>query len=278
MSYILSGFLGSAIKLMERNGGTFFLKGPPGTGKTSLAAELSRRLGAPLQRYQCAEDKSRNLLYEIDVQGVIKREAAWVKGPCWRAFDASHKGRSILLIDEVDKASPGFDPFLLQILEEGQFLSPQGETISARKDNLTIFLTTNGRRELRPELQRRGMRIEIPHPTTDKLIEIIKSVDDTLPEGMVRLLAKIRDIAITEKIEPEEVPSPKELALLGRDCLYLKDSSSDVFLSVAGTWLEKETKWVSKIGFNLGKALSTEAGAARKKRKPTAKKEVKKDP
>ena len=67
-------------------GAVLLLTGEPGGGKTEFAAAVARGLGANLYKYQCAPDRERNLLYDHDLNGIVTRTNAWLKGPAWEAF------------------------------------------------------------------------------------------------------------------------------------------------------------------------------------------------
>ena len=266
--YILSPslevFITLAQKRMESGRGVvLLLEGPPGGGKTSFAKELARRLGGPLFFYSCAPDRERDLLYEIDVRGVLRRENAWVPGAAWQAFKASHAGPVVLLIDEVDKAHPGFDAFLLRLLEEFSFRSPEGDTISASAENCVVVLTTNGRRELRPEVLRRCQRLYLPLPDKARMKEIVLAIaKQEIPAGLLDLVVRLGMKLQSE--DPEMAPSPKELAYLALDILALQGQQVEAKIveEVASSWLFKsrEQRESFNPGFNWVKALKAEGG------------------
>jgi MoxR-like ATPase len=94
------------------------IKGEPGTGKTVLAIEVAKALGAELIEWHIkSTTKASQGLYEYDAvsrlrDGQMGEERAKdvanyiKKGKLWEAFTAEK--RPILLIDEIDKADIEF--------------------------------------------------------------------------------------------------------------------------------------------------------------------------
>ena len=120
------------------------VKGEPGTGKTVLALEIAKSLGAPLIEWHVkSTTKALQGLYEYDavsrlrdsqlgdervkdIRNYIKR------GKLWDAFVADE--RPVLLIDEIDKADIEFPNDLLQELDRMEFFVYEtGETVKARR-------------------------------------------------------------------------------------------------------------------------------------------------
>ena len=91
------------------------VKGEPGTGKTVLAYEIARALGAPLITWHIkSTTKAHQGLYEYDAvtrlrdsqlgDERVKDVRNYIKkGKLWEAFETAEGGvRPVLLIDEID--------------------------------------------------------------------------------------------------------------------------------------------------------------------------------
>jgi len=132
------------------------------------------------------------------------------------AFSKSTKSkRSILLIDEIDKADIDFPNDLLNELENYEFTIPEtGEEVKKPVDfeYPLIFITSNRERELPPAFLRRCLYHFIKFPDEKILAEIIQRVfkkpaEDTLVKKAIRAFSAERDgIGETEK-----KPSTSEL-------------------------------------------------------------------
>jgi MoxR-like ATPase len=161
------------------------VKGEPGTGKTVLAIEVAKALGAPLIEWHIkSTTKAHQGLYEYDavmrlrdsqlgdprstdIKNYIK------KGKLWEAFEAPQ--RPILLIDEVDKADIEFPNDLLQELDRMEFYCYEtNETIKAKIRPLVI-ITSNNEKELPDAFLRRCFFHYIRFPdeaTMQAIIEV----------------------------------------------------------------------------------------------------------
>ena len=118
------------------------IKGEPGTGKTVLADEVARAIGTPLLEWHIkSTTKAQQGLYEYDAVSRLRDSQLgdervhdinnYIKrGKLWEAFAADQ--RSVLLIDEIDKADIEFPNDLLQELDRMEFFVYEtGETIKA---------------------------------------------------------------------------------------------------------------------------------------------------
>jgi MoxR-like ATPase len=201
-------------------------EGPAGAGKTELGKVLAEMLQTDLVRLQCYEglDEAR-ALFEWNYQKQLLRIQAdreegrsWedvsshifsadflLERPLLRAIVAPR--RVVLLIDEVDKADPEFEAFLLEVLSDFQVSVPELGTIRARHRPVVV-LTSNRTRELSEALVRRCLHLFIDFPGPEKEAEIIAlkvpDLDEKLRVQVARFIAGLR------KLELRKAPSIAE--------------------------------------------------------------------
>ena len=160
------------------------VKGEPGTGKTVLAIEVAKALGAPLIEWHIkSTTKAHQGLYEYDAvarlrDGQLGEERArdvrnYIKrGKLWEAFTSDQ--RPILLIDEIDKADIEFPNDLLQELDRMEFFVYEtGETIKAENRPIVI-ITSNNEKELPDAFLRRCFFHYIKFPDPDTMSDIVE--------------------------------------------------------------------------------------------------------
>src|SRR5476651_1824013 len=196
------------------------IKGEPGTGKTVLAEEVAKALGAPLLTWHIkSTTKAQQGLYEYDavsrlrdsqlgdakvsdVRNYIKR------GKLWEAFTS--KQRPVLLIDEIDKADIEFPNDLLLELDRMEFyVYETGETIKAAIRPI-ILITSNNEKELPDAFLRRCFFHYIKFPERDTMQKIIDvhypNIKQKLVSEALNVFYQIRDVPGLKK-----KPSTSEL-------------------------------------------------------------------
>jgi MoxR-like ATPase len=201
-------------------------EGPAGAGKTELGKVLAGMLDTELVRLQCYEglDEAR-ALFEWNYQKQLLRiQADRTEGRSWedvsshifsadfllerpllRAIVAPR--RVVLLIDEVDKADPEFEAFLLEVLSDFQITVPELGTIRAH-ERPVVVLTSNRTRELSEALVRRCLHLFVDFPGAEKETEIIAL---KVPEADEKLRAQVaRFVAGLRRLDLRKAPSIAE--------------------------------------------------------------------
>ena len=224
--YVTTPRVATALFLALRLEKPLLAEGPAGAGKTELGKVLAGMLGTELIRLQCYEglDEARALFewnYQkqlLRIQADRRDGVAWdevsheifspaylLARPLLRAITAPAK--VVLLIDEIDKADPEFEAFLLEVLSDFQVSVPELGTIVARQRPVVV-LTSNRTRELSEALLRRCLHLWVDFPGPEKEAEIIAL---KVPELDQRLRAQVaRFMAGLRKLDLAKAPSIAE--------------------------------------------------------------------
>ncbi|MEJ6485301.1 MoxR family ATPase [Nostoc punctiforme UO1] len=166
------------------------LKGEPGCGKTTLAQAVAYELGLPYEAWSIkSTTRARDGLYTYDAVGrlhdaqlsrigeasnsQVKDLDNYIKlGPLGRAF--KNKQRTVVLIDEIDKADIDFPNDLLRELDEQKFtIEEKGEEVKANYPPI-IIVTSNDEKDLPDAFLRRCLFYYIQFPYS-QLANIVKS-------------------------------------------------------------------------------------------------------
>jgi MoxR-like ATPase len=219
-SYVATNDLKIAVNAAIRLERPLLIKGEPGTGKSVLAAEVASALGAPLIEWHIkSTTKAQQGLYEYDAVSRlrdgqlgderVKNIANYIKrGKLWDAFAAPK--RSVLLIDEIDKADIEFPNDLLQELDRMEFFVYEtGETIKAQTRPIVV-ITSNNEKELPDAFLRRCFFHFIKFPDTETMRQIVEvhfpGLKNRLVADALRVFYELRDVPGLKK-----KPSTSEL-------------------------------------------------------------------
>ena len=248
------------------------VEGPAGVGKTELARSAAKALGRDLIRLQCYEgldeakalyewEYAKQLLYtqilkdklgELlagastiteAVDRVAGQESAFFSArfllprPLLQAIRSEKP--VVLLIDEVDKADPEFEAFLLEVLSEWQVTVPELGTLSAKHRPLAI-VTSNAARELSDALKRRCLYLWIDHPSEERERQILTArvpgISAELSRAIVGLVRKLRELELKKAPAiAETVDWARALLALGAQRL-----DKELALRTAGILLKYE--------------------------------------
>jgi MoxR-like ATPase len=219
-SYVASDDLRVAVNASITLQRPLLIKGEPGTGKTVLAHEVAKALGAPLIEWHIkSTTKAQQGLYEYDAvsrlrdsqlgDGRVKDIANYIKrGKLWDAF--THEQRPVLLIDEIDKADIEFPNDLLLELDRMEFYVYETQEVVKASQRPIVMITSNNEKELPDAFLRRCFFHYIRFPDREIMTQIVDVHFPDLQRNLLRealnVFYDIRDVPGLKK-----KPSTSEL-------------------------------------------------------------------
>lgn len=234
-AYLPSDELVAAVNVALALGQPLLLTGEPGTGKTQLAYHVARqfKLDKPLVFNAQTSSSKKDLFYTYDALGHFR----WAQKNESDAFDdiesrfiryealgeairlARNDGkRSVVLIDEIDKAPRDLPNDLLAAIEELRFdvpevpVKPKLEYTCPPKLRPLIIITSNSEKNLPEAFLRRVVYHHIEFPGTQKLLEILQAKGIALgkkddPAAIVAHFEEIRGKGLNKKPATAELVS-----------------------------------------------------------------------
>ena len=230
--YVAEPGLRDAVNVALALGQPLLLTGEPGTGKTQLAGSLAHELGlgAPLVFHVKTTSLARDLFYrydslahfhdaqfrrdeKIEIETYIDYEALGLA--VMRAEEkAAERVRSVVLIDEIDKAPRDLPNDVLNEIEAMAFtVRETGRTFRADpRYRPIVVLTSNSEKNLPDAFLRRCVFYHIEFPDTDRLREIISRrvplSDAFQAEKLEPALARFEEI---RRLQLGKLPATAEL-------------------------------------------------------------------
>jgi len=213
--YVLDEELAKIVNISIALEMPLLLKGEPGTGKTMLAHAIAESLAMPLTILNVKSSlKLVDCLYQYDTLtrlndsrfGDSQRDVSNIEdyikmGKIGQSFKSDV--RTVLLIDEIDKADTDFQDDMLDVLDQMQFdIIEIDKTITA-KNRPVIIITSNAKKDLSDPFLGRCNFHHIAFPDQDMMREILRvhfpDLDYQITDACVKTFYQLREFQGIEK-------------------------------------------------------------------------------
>jgi MoxR-like ATPase len=266
-SYVYTEQIILAVNAALATGRPLLIRGPSGSGKSSLARSIAENLR--WRYYVIAltpRTKPRDLLWTVGPSRPAESESGdtrpdFIPGPIWWAFNresasrrdmgdaAGHRGflardpsprdaeNAVLHLDDLDYADPDLPQSLMVVLGSRQFMIEELGMIVRASNGLLTIITSNDEKQLPGNFISRCVKLTLPSPTVEQLIQIGQAHYGKIPEGLLRQVAE----ALSERASSGESRGRGSVNVrvfldMVRACLNLKvkpgDAAWDALISM----------------------------------------------
>ncbi len=213
--YVLDEELASIMNVSMALEMPLLLKGEPGTGKTMLAHAVAESLHMPLIVLNVKSSmKLVDALYQYDTltrlndsrfsdsgRDVSNIEDYIKMGKIGQAFTSDI--RTVLLIDEIDKADTDFQDDMLDVLDQMEFDIIEIDKVISAKTRPVIIITSNAKKDLSDPFLGRCNFHHIAFPDPKMMRKIIgvhfPDLDSDMAESAVATFYRLRELDAIEK-------------------------------------------------------------------------------
>jgi MoxR-like ATPase len=213
--YVLDDELAKIVNISMALEMPLLLKGEPGTGKTMLAHAIAESLTMPLIVLNVKSSmKLVDALYQYDTLtrlndsrfGDSSRDVSNIKeyikmGKIGQAFTAGK--RSVLLIDEIDKAETDFQDDMLDVLDQMQFDIMETDEVISALTRPVIIITSNAKKDLSDPFLGRCNFHHIAFPDPKMMRKIIDAhfpeINNKLAQSAIDTFYDLRGMENIEK-------------------------------------------------------------------------------